>query len=198
MTAVTDYAISALRKSILQVSIEIDSFWDFDSIIAGFRESSTTHDHHVERSELQEGDFVGLIGLEKQASLNGKCGFICWGEKLSKMSATGRRCCKSSSIELLDGRNVHEVLNFRQKLTATCLMGCMSLRCHDFWIYYNRKACQQLTKTGAFKKSKELPERNTRSSLFTIPLEWTYVVEYRSLWMQFHHSKTLPGNQLLE
>ena len=30
MTAVTDYAISALRKTILQVSIEIDFFEDFD------------------------------------------------------------------------------------------------------------------------------------------------------------------------
>lgn len=76
VTACTEYALSAVRKSILQVSIEIQSFDDFDQIITGMGESSKSLKLQSEGLEFKKNDLVSVHSLDKRKDLNGRHGFI--------------------------------------------------------------------------------------------------------------------------
>lgn len=77
VTASTEYALSAIRKSVLQVSIEVEAFddLDLDKIIAGIGESSSKQ--QLNPQELKQHALVTLQSLQKRSDLNGRFGFIC-------------------------------------------------------------------------------------------------------------------------
>lgn len=77
VTSVSEYAMAAVRKQVLQVSIEIASFDDGDQVMAGFGESTSSIKQTSDDHEWKEKDLVTLHNLEKRPDLNGQHGFIC-------------------------------------------------------------------------------------------------------------------------
>ena len=68
ITASTEYALAAVRKSMLQMSLEIDNFLGFDTILQAIGESSSgepKQEFHMK--DFKEGDLVTIQGLEKTA-----------------------------------------------------------------------------------------------------------------------------------
>ncbi|CAJ1957580.1 unnamed protein product [Cylindrotheca closterium] len=79
VTASTEYALVAVRKSMLQVSLEIDNFSGFDKILQAIGESPSSGESKQEfgMQDFKEGDLVTIQGLAKRPDLNGTHGFIC-------------------------------------------------------------------------------------------------------------------------
>mmetsp|Transcript_1279 Transcript_1279/g.2551 ORF Transcript_1279/g.2551 Transcript_1279/m.2551 type:complete len:856 (+) Transcript_1279:99-2666(+) len=77
VTASTEYALAAVRKSVLQMSLEIDNFSGFDKILDVIGKSSGESKQEFDMKDFKEGDLVTIQALENRRDLNGKHGFIC-------------------------------------------------------------------------------------------------------------------------
>jgi len=76
VTASTEYALAAVRKAELQMSLEVDKIAGFDEILQAAGESSESQLQESNMEDFQQGDLVTIQGLEKLPELNGKHGFI--------------------------------------------------------------------------------------------------------------------------
>lgn len=76
ITSSTEYALSAVSKSFLQMSMEIDASSDIDEIIQVVGESASKS-KELTRSDFEEGDLVVIHSLETRPELNGSHGCIC-------------------------------------------------------------------------------------------------------------------------
>ena len=76
VTASTEYALSAVRKLFLQVSLEIDDSVDLETIIRSANALSGPSVHHHTLNDFHPGDAVSIVGLEKRPDLNGREGKV--------------------------------------------------------------------------------------------------------------------------
>ena len=76
ITASTEYSLSAVRKSALQMAFEIDNFSGFDSIIHWIDESSSASKQQFGMKDFKKEDLVTIVGLQKRPDLNGRQGIV--------------------------------------------------------------------------------------------------------------------------
>ena len=89
VTASTEYALSALRKLLLQVSLEIDDAVDFETIIRSTNTSTLPSMQQHTLNDFRPGDLVSIVGLERRPDLNGRQGVI--SNVVGGMSASSER-----------------------------------------------------------------------------------------------------------